>query len=172
MTEWRKVVGYEAYYEVSDEGIVRSLDRPFHHGRCGELIRRGKVLAQKADVEQGRLRVRLVDGAGHVRFCSVHRIELEAFVGACPPQQECCHGDGNFRNNHLGNLRWDTRSANMFDRVRHGTHHSARKTHCKRRHEFTPENTYVFPNGYRQCRICYRDRARAKYWEQRNRIAA
>jgi hypothetical protein len=31
------------------------------------------------------------------------------------------------------------------------------KTHCKRGHEFTEENTYVRPNGRRQCRICTRE---------------
>lgn len=35
---------------------------------------------------------------------------------------------------------------------------NGRKTHCKRGHEFTPENTYVQPsNGGRLCRICRRD---------------
>jgi hypothetical protein len=29
-------------------------------------------------------------------------------------------------------------------------------THCKRGHEFTPENTYVQPNGRRVCRTCKR----------------
>jgi hypothetical protein len=31
---------------------------------------------------------------------------------------------------------------------------NARKTHCKRGHEFTPENTYVYPRGGRECRTC------------------
>jgi len=28
------------------------------------------------------------------------------------------------------------------------------KTHCIRKHEFTEENTYVFPNGKRACKTC------------------
>lgn len=31
---------------------------------------------------------------------------------------------------------------------------NARKTHCPRGHELTRENTYVYPSGGRQCRIC------------------
>lgn len=34
---------------------------------------------------------------------------------------------------------------------------NARKTHCKHGHEFTPENTYIFPStGTRACRECQR----------------
>lgn len=38
---------------------------------------------------------------------------------------------------------------------------NARKTHCKRGHEFTPENTYVWKPGHRACKTC----ARARPWE-------
>jgi hypothetical protein len=34
----------------------------------------------------------------------------------------------------------------------------ARKTHCIRGHEFTPENTYIAKRG-RQCRACHREHA-------------
>lgn len=36
-------------------------------------------------------------------------------------------------------------------------------THCKRGHEFTPENTYPKDGKYRQCRTCQRAAARAWY---------
>lgn len=32
------------------------------------------------------------------------------------------------------------------------------KTHCNYGHEYTPENTYRTPAGYRQCRICQKRR--------------
>ena len=32
----------------------------------------------------------------------------------------------------------------------------ARATHCIHGHEFTPENTYVYPSGRRKCRACKR----------------
>ena len=38
---------------------------------------------------------------------------------------------------------------------------NASKTHCKRNHEFTPENTYVH-EGRRACKKCRSERGRAK----------
>lgn len=35
------------------------------------------------------------------------------------------------------------------------------KTHCKHGHELTPANTYVRPNGSRECRTCKRGHAAA-----------
>lgn len=35
---------------------------------------------------------------------------------------------------------------------------NSRKTHCDEGHEFTPENTYITPNGWRECRRCDRER--------------
>lgn len=49
------------------------------------------------------------------------RLILTVFVGPCPPGMECCHCDGNPKNDDIGNLRWDTRSENIKDMFRHGT---------------------------------------------------
>lgn len=40
-------------------------------------------------------------------------------------------------------------------------------THCANGHEYTPENTYIRPNGQRDCRICNADRQRR--WRERQR---
>lgn len=32
---------------------------------------------------------------------------------------------------------------------------NARRTHCPQGHEYTPENTYRWPNGKRKCRACH-----------------
>ncbi len=49
-------------------------------------------------------------------------------------------------------------------------------THCKHGHEFTPENTYIPPRGWRQCRECARIKnlkaqqdGRAREWQKRRR---
>ena len=38
----------------------------------------------------------------------------------------------------------------------------ARKTHCKRGHGFTPENTYNRSDGGRECRSCAKEHRRAR----------
>ena len=37
------------------------------------------------------------------------------------------------------------------------SHPQASKTHCKRGHPFTAENTYYTPDGQRRCRTCLRE---------------
>lgn len=47
---------------------------------------------------------------------------------------------------------------NSIDMVRKGRHGraNARKTHCKRGHLFSDENTYITKSGGRACRECHR----------------
>jgi hypothetical protein len=46
-----------------------------------------------------------------------------------------------------------------MDSVLKGRHNGVRKTHCKRGHEFTDENTY-FRDGQRHCKACTRGKCR------------
>lgn len=118
--EWRPVVGYEGYYSVSSLGRVR---REFAcHG-----ARVGRILTARAANETGYFVVALMVKRRQ-RTIAVHRLVLEAFVSPCPPGMEACHfPDPDKGNNALSNLRWDTRSANYADRVRHGRGLKGRK---------------------------------------------
>jgi len=104
---------------------------------------------------------------GSSRAGKVHRLVLLTFVGPPPEGCEGCHNDGNPANNDLTNLRWGTRSDNLYDRVRHGVHHQAVKTHCPQDHPYDAVNTYVTSDGRRMCRSCLAARNRARS-EQRN----
>lgn len=147
---WKPVVGFEESYEVSDRGRVRSIDRVTPHG----AHRRGVELSA-APGHRGHLRVTLFDH-GDRRLIYVHRLVLEAFVGPCPRGMECCHSDGDPKNNSLTNLRWDTRSANGLDAAKHGTHGNKRKSHCLRGHPLVLPNLVAahLKRGQRTCRAC------------------
>lgn len=93
----------------------------------------------------------------------VHAMVLETYVGPKPPDMNLGrHLNGNSLDNSIENLRWGTYSENELDKVAHGTHQNARKTHCKRQHELSPENVYVTSWGGRQCRACVRHNRRLR----------
>jgi hypothetical protein len=155
MEEWRAIVGYEGIYEVSNLGNVRSLDRVMTYP-SGKTIRwRGKVLTPGKTGD--RLTVAL--GNGTAKSYYVHDLVLTAFKGIRPVGKEGCHGDGNGVWNDITNLRWDTRSENMFDRVRHGTHHARNKEACPLEHLLVQPNLVAakwIKYRHRICLACNR----------------
>ena len=158
---WLPVPGYEGYYEVSDYGRVRSVDRTVTRSDGTRMRLRGRTLSP-GRTQAGHLQVGLLRDSRREALL-VHRLALLAFVGPCPEGAQACHWDDDKTNNHLSNLRWGTGSDNMRDRVRNGRHYQARKTHCLHGHEFTVTNTYVKPNGTRACRTCTRRRDKEHY---------
>jgi hypothetical protein len=150
---WLPVAEYEGFYEVSDHGRVRSLDRLIERRGKGTMLYKGVMLRPF----HGKWRtVVLLHRDGQPRTTAIHKLVLEAFVGPWPEGMECCHNDGDHTNNRVENLRWDTHSNNVHDIVRHGRHQHATKTVCANGHPFTSENTYVTPRGKRACRVCTR----------------
>lgn len=155
---WLPVVGYEGYYEVSDRGRVRSLDRIDGQGRNWPGAMR-KISDNGAYLSTSLWK----NGRAITR--RVHLLVLDAFVGPAPEGMEACHNDGNGKNNHLENLRWDTHSSNLHDVVRHGRHHMASRTACARGHLLVPENLdqhRLTKLGSRRCLACERGRGDAR----------
>lgn len=148
---WRPVVGYEGYYEVSDQGRVRSVVRRAANGRVWP-----SVVLKRPTHPSGYLQVHL-SRANSRRTRWVHLLVLTAFAGPAPAGLEALHHDGDRSNARLENLKWGTRSENMLDQVRHGTHPFASRTHCPKGHPYDESNTYHAP-GYvhRKCRTCMR----------------
>jgi hypothetical protein len=104
-------------YGIDTLGNPWSCWAPGRPSRIGAFWRSLKPSPQS----RGHRAVSLVrDGRKHTLL--VHRLVLETFVGPCPAGMECCHDpDPDPGNNRLGNLRWDTKSANQQDSIRHGT---------------------------------------------------
>lgn len=117
--EWKDIPGYETFYQVSNQGEVRSLDR-FVSNRHGGLNRRRGVQLRQATTPRGYRIVSLYRN-GDVQYCSVHGLVLLAFVGPRPNGMECCHNNGGKADNALDNLRYGTHIDNMSDQVAHGT---------------------------------------------------
>jgi hypothetical protein len=119
---WKPVVGWEGFYEVSNMGRVRGLNRVvFCTGKDGNLHERHEKQRLKSKrLVRGYELVSLGKNGKQYSY-QVHRLVLFAFVSPCPKGMQACHNDGIRTNNHLNNLRWDTPKNNHQDRIRHGT---------------------------------------------------
>mgnify|MGYP000170947523 CR=1 FL=1 len=117
--QWKPVLGFEGYYEVSDLGRVRSLDRTIVNS-LGRVCRvRGQLLSACKN-RKGYFKVSLFRN-NRETTSEVHRLVAEAFHGPCPPNHETRHLDGVRDNNCASNLRYGTAKQNQHDRRAHGT---------------------------------------------------
>ena len=148
--EWRPVPieRYRDVYMVSSLGRVKSLAR---HGNPDRILK-----PQYSNT--GHYASVGMSINSHLRTRKVHTLVALAFLGERPAGLDARHLDGDKTNNAVSNLAWGTRSENEHDKVRHGTHQNSSKTHCKRGHEFTPENTapQKKDGSGRVCRTCVR----------------
>lgn len=112
----RCVIGFPAYV-VTPDGKIWS--RWGNGGRVRLLTNEWKEKVPFQS-DKGHLRIELRNGRGETQKFFVHRLVLELFVGPQPIGMEACHNDGDPTNNHVENLRWDTREGNWQDRKRHG----------------------------------------------------
>lgn len=88
-----------------------------------------------------------------------HRVAYEALVGPIPEGLDLdhlCRNRGCVRPDHVEPVshRVNTLRGNTLTAI------NAAKTHCKRDHEFTPENTYRHKDGRRECWTCKRENRR------------
>ena len=106
--EWRPIPGIDGAF-ASSLGRIRG--------------RSGKVLAPWLVTEGRYLALRMSPSRGlPYKNWMVHRLVLSAFDRPPRDGEEVAHNNGRSLDNRPENLRWDTRSGNLRDKVRHGTH--------------------------------------------------
>src|SRR2546425_4678741 len=102
--EWRPVVGYEGWYEVSNLGRVRRV-------KPGRRTRPGRILRHHLN-SYGYPAICLYR-SGVQRVLRVHRLVAEAFIGQIPDTMEINHLNGIRYDNRIENLEITTRSGNL-----------------------------------------------------------
>lgn len=171
---WKSVVGYEGFYEVSDHGRVRSLDRKLMSKAGYFRSYKGKLLSLNCQGKSPYPMVRL-SSEGDSTLYAVHGLVMAAFIGPRPTGYHVDHIDNNPQNNNLSNLQYLTPLANIqrqkifgtsiSDRVASGEHNESAKTHCPRGHELISPNLVASDKkrGVRSCLACSRARTYIQY---------
>jgi hypothetical protein len=109
---WADIPNYEGLYQVTNDGRVRSLDRPH---------RKGQMLKPQIDTSRyGHVSYSLCKN-GKMRKYGAHQLVLLAFVGQCPEGMEVRHLNGIAGDNRIENLKYGTPKENSDDAKKHGT---------------------------------------------------
>lgn len=107
--EWRPVVGYEGYYEVSSFGRVRSVERLVERS-SHKMKLKSYILVQRQQ-PNGYLKVSLCKDAKHKSFW-VHRLVAQAFIPN-PHNLSCINHKTECKTfNHFSALEWCDREYN------------------------------------------------------------
>ncbi|MRN08005.1 endonuclease [Staphylococcus capitis] len=115
---WKAIKGYEEFYEVSNLGRVRSLDR-LTNNPMGTFIRKGKIL--KPNINRGGYKfVLLTDENKKQKNKKVHRLVALNFIDNPLSKPFVNHIDGNKLNNEVDNLEWCTPKENTSHAIEKG----------------------------------------------------
>ena len=118
MRLWKPINGYEGIYKISDDGIVRSIDR-YVKFKDSKTFKHGTDLVGSMTHNGYRQVLLAKDGKSTTR--RVHHLVLEAFIGSRPMGYIARHLNGIRDDNRAENLGWSTQKDNLADRVEHGT---------------------------------------------------
>lgn len=111
--KWLPIKNYEGLYEVSDIGLVRSVDR-IVVGKDGKNYPfRGKLLSIHNNSQVGYPQIGLWKNNKGLQHY-VHRLVAEAFIDNPHSLPEVNHLDGVRSNNTVDNLEWVTSSGNSL----------------------------------------------------------
>ena len=112
MEEWKDIKGFEGFYQVSNEGRIRSLDRIDTRKNGDKIHYKGKIIKQ-AENSKGYKRVCLKKN-NNSSVVFVHRLVAFHFVKNQDESKNTIvnHLDSNFRNNKADNLEWTTLKGN------------------------------------------------------------
>lgn len=110
---WKDIPNFGGSYQVSNTGLVRSVDRVVTYKNGRKCKHKGRVLKPGIS-HRGYERVVLCND-NRLTNKTVHRLVLEAFKPHVNMSDlDVNHIDGNKLNNHLINLEWLTRRDNIL----------------------------------------------------------
>ena len=103
MEIWKNIEGYEGLYQVSNEGMIKSLGN--------NKTRKEKIL-KPVENKDGYLYVKLCKNCEYKNYF-IHRLVADAFIPNQDNLPEVNHKDEDKTNNRVENLEWCNRKYNV-----------------------------------------------------------
>lgn len=125
MEIWKDIKGWEGYYQVSNLGRIRSLDRNIYCKSKNQYTKfdnihkfKGQIIKPNEE-RNGYYQVHLCKHSKK-KWMKVHRLVAEAFISNPDNLLQINHIDGNKKNNNVINLEYCTQSENITHAYKNG----------------------------------------------------
>lgn len=111
---WKDVLGYEGFYQISSNGILRSLPHIRLNGTNGKYLQKGRIRVPYIN-SSGYYVVNLSKN-GKIATKFIHKLVAEAFIKNPEKKATVNHKNGNKLDNSIENLEWATKSEQAYHR--------------------------------------------------------
>lgn len=123
---WKDIQGFEGFYQASNLGRIKSLERivPHTRGNCPTVTVQEKILSIYV-AKNGYSRVCLHKGGrGNGKVYRVHRLVANAFIPNPENKPDINHKNAIKHDNRLENIEWSTEKENINHAFANGLHKS------------------------------------------------
>jgi len=117
---WLDIVGFEGYYQISNLGRVKSINRIVNRSDGRREYRKNMLLKQKVRKSKGGYLEIQLQKDGFSRHIQIHRLVAIAFHPNPENKPQVNHKDFNVKNNCADNLEWATNLENTKHRFDNG----------------------------------------------------
>ena len=118
---WKDIEGYEGYYQVSNYGRIKSVERLINYKGLNKTQKYPSVILRQCLNTVGYYQVSLSINNNRRRVMA-HRIVALAFCNRPSGRDFVNHIDGNYLNNDASNLEWLTSKENSRHAIVMGAH--------------------------------------------------
>lgn len=125
---WKDSVSMKGYFQVSNLGRIKSVDRIVNSSFGATRKIKGRILDHRP-MDGGYKRISIKINGKYKGFL-IHRLVAEAFLTNHKNLPHINHKDGNRLNNHIDNLEWCTHQENMRHAVDSGLNGCLRSVVC------------------------------------------
>ena len=112
---WKPVDGFEGYYEISNLGNLRSVDKYIRWGRNKGRIRYFPSKILSPSINNSGYKIHTLSKPGSKPVCkTIHRMVATTFIPNPHNLSDVNHIDENKNNNSVDNLEWVSHKENMI----------------------------------------------------------